>query len=199
MKRNEYWNDVASKGAVLGALMLASSIFEQSSLLSSSLSLLMIMVLERILAAVVFVWLLYRFAKRAAVRFGDDTLGFSYSQGLMYVWCVSLFAGVIVGLGGYLYLHYGVGYEEYTERLVDNMHEILYNSGALTSDLRKTYDTMLSTLAERPEPSVLSNVLSSVAGYGFWGVLVGLFVAAGVKREPRLFDNDENNRPNDEL
>lgn len=188
--KKEYWNDIASTGAILGVLMLVSHIFEQWGVVHLSLGGMAVVGLEMLAVAIVYIWLLYRFAKRASVRFGDDTTGFSYSQGVLYVFYVTLFAGIIVGFGNYLYLHYVVGYENYVEQMVDNMQQMMRSAGG-SSSMMSMYDNMFSTMLDQPEPGVLSTIFSSIFSYGFWGLLIGLFVAAGVKREPVLFDNNE--------
>lgn len=188
--KNEYWNDIASKGAIVGVLMLVSHIFEQWSILHLSLGGMALVGLEMLAVTVIYIWLLYRFAKQASARFGDDTLGFSYAQGLLYVIYVAVFAGVIVGFGGYLYQHYIVGYENYTEQLVENMQQMLRDTGG-SSSIMSMYDNMFAALLDQPEPGIFSTILSTICNYGFWGLLVGLFIAAGVKREPKLFDNNQ--------
>lgn len=188
---NEYLNDIASRGAIIGALMLASHIFEQSMIMNASFGGFAIAGLEMLVVTVIYIWLQYRFAKRASERFGDNTVGFPYSRALMYVVSVALFAGVIVGLGGYVYTHFIVGYENYIERLVENLQQMLYQSGG-NSPVMAMYENMLSTLLEQPEPGIFSTIISSMFNYMlFGGVLVGLFIAAGVKRDPKPFDSDE--------
>lgn len=190
----EYWNDVASKGAVLGIIMLVSHIFKQMAVMHASASLVAAVGLEGLVAAVLFIYLLYRFAKRASLRFGDETLGFTYSQGLMYIVAVSLFAGVIVGLGGYIYIHYIVGYDNYVEQLVANVQNLIHSVGNLPSSVMRTYDDMLDAMAESPEPSVVNRVFSSMVNYGIWGLIAGLFIAGFTKRNPDIFEVDEDNR-----
>lgn len=190
----EYWNDVASKGAVLGIIMLVSHIFKQAAVMHSSSSLVVAAGIESLVAAVLFIYLLYRFAKRASLRFGDEILGFTYSQGLIYIVAVSLFAGVIVGLGGYVYIHYIVGYDNYVEQLVDNIQSMIHSVGNLPSSVMRSYDNMLDAMAESPEPNVMNRVFSSMVNYGIWGLIVGLFIAGFTKRNPEIFNDDEDNR-----
>lgn len=190
MKR-EMWNDIASKGALLGLLMLAAYVVEQMGMLSGSMGLIVSTGLGRLVVAGLYVWLMYRFAKRAAGRYGDDTLGFTYQQGLLYVVVTAMFAGVVVGFGGYLYIHYAVGYESYVNELVSSMKQVLRASGNVQANMLRTYEEMLKTIAEQPEPSVLGSVFSSVFSYGFWGLLIGLFIASKVKREPRFTEDEE--------
>lgn len=191
MKRNEYWNDVASKGAILGAMMLAFYILEQTIILkSSSMGVMLLASVCDIAVCAVYVWLLYRFSKRAAERYGDEMTGYSYSQGLLYVLWTAVFAGVIAGFGRYVYMHWIVGYDNYVEHLLDTMQRLMANMGGTSPAM---YNALLSSLAEQQEPGIFATISSSIFSYGFWGMLVGLFIAAGVKREPNLFDGGENN------
>lgn len=190
--KKEYWNDIASKGAVLGVIMMASHILEQTCIMHSSLGGLALIGVETIAVIVLYIYLLYRFAKGAAAKFGDNVLGFPYGQALLYTIYVSVFAGIIVGFGGYIYLHYIVGYEHYIEQMIDNMQQILYASGTSSLAMRR-YDDMLAALAEQAEPGVISTIISSVCSYAFWGLIIGLFIAGGVKREPQIFDNNGQN------
>lgn len=196
MKR-EFWNDTASKGAILGALMLVSHIFEQMFVLSGSLTRLSIVGVEMLVAAAVYLWLMWRFAKNAANKFGDDTLGFGYGQALLYIMYVSLFAGIIVGLGGYLYIHYAVGYSNYIDRLAE-MYSSILASAQVPSSLGGVYGTMINELRSQSEPNVLNTVVSSMVSYAFTGVFAGLFIAAGVKRQPQIFGDKEKTEDDDD-
>lgn len=190
MMKKEFWNDVASKGAILGAIMLASHLFEQMFILNGSLSRIAITGCEMLVAAIVYVWLLLRFTKGAARKFGDETLGFSYSRGLLYSVYVSMFAGIIVGLGGYLYIHYAVGYDNYIERMIE-MYRSLMENAAVPASLGAMYENMFATLRTNAEPGVFDSIVSSVFGYILAGLVVGIFVAAAASREPKIFDDDK--------
>lgn len=194
--KKEYWNDIASKGAIVGALMLVSHIYEQWCIQNMSFGGIALMGIEMLVVLGVYIWLLYRFAKQASVKFGDDTLGFPYSQGVLYVVYTAIFAGIIVGFGHYVYIHFIVGYENYIEQMVENMQQMLRDTGGSAS-IMSMYDGVFSNMLEQPEPNIFSNIFSTICSYGFWGLLIGLFIAAGVKREPKLFDNGTNDAGDD--
>lgn len=184
-------SDAASKGAILGVLMLASHILEQTLMLQGSLSTLMIAVIEMLAVAVLFVYLVWRFAKRASMEFGDEEVGYSYGQGLLYVITLSVLAGIVVGLGSYVYMHFIIGYENYIEK-VSAMYSSLLSTAAIPASVASVYEQMLEQIQSQPEPSIFGTLWSSLWSYLFWGLIVGLFVAAAVKRDPKLSDeNDE--------
>ena len=55
----EFWNDVASKGAILGVVMLVSHIFEQALMLNGSLAQMGIVGAEMLVVARLYIYLLY--------------------------------------------------------------------------------------------------------------------------------------------
>ena len=48
---------------------------------------------------------------------------------------------------------------------------------------------MFSQMAAQPEPTIINTVISAIWGYMFWGLVVGLIIAAFVKKEPQVFDS----------
>jgi hypothetical protein len=58
------------------------------------------------------------------------------------------------------------------------------------------YEQMLSALQQQEAPSLTSKLFGSIWTYLLAGSLVGLVVAAFTKREPKMFDNE--NEQNDE-
>lgn len=189
-----FWNDIATKGAMLGLLMLASHVFETAAMISGSTGMILTAGIECIVAAVAYVWLLFRFTKRASFKLGSREKGFSYAQGLLYAIWVSLFAGIVVGLGNYLYLHYFVGYDNYVEWMMTEVRQVMHSMKSMPS-MAAAYNNMqltLSALAERPEPNVFESISSSIFSYCIWGLIVGLFVAGMTKRQPDIFNEKEN-------
>lgn len=184
----EYLNDVASKGAILGVLMLVSHIFEQYMLLNGNLTRLGIVSIEMIALFGVFIYLLYRFTKNYSTRFSAEE-GFAYSKALGYVVTLSLFASIIVGLGSYLYTHFVIGYEEYVNGVV-GMYTNILSSSPIPAQMMSTYEQMLEQVSSQPEPGILKTITSSLWNYLFLGGIVGLIIAGVVKREPKIFENE---------
>jgi len=187
---SNFLTDAASKGAILGVLMLASHVLEQTLILSGSLSTVMIAGLEMLVVAALFVYLVWRFTKRASVAFANEDGGYSYGQGLIYVLTLSVLTGVVVGLGSYVYMHFIIGYETYIEKVVA-MYSSLLSSSAIPASMAGVYEQMIDQIQSQPEPSVFGTLWSSLWSYLFWGLIVGLFVAGAAKREPKPFDETD--------
>lgn len=185
-----FWNDVASKGALLGLLMLVSHIFEQLMLLNGDLSRMGIVGAEMIVVFGLYTYLLFRFTKRHSQQFSQEE-GFSFGKGFTYILTISIFTSIIVGLGGYIFTHSIIGYQQYVDGIV-NMYTNVLSTAELPSQVIGSYEQMLEHIAEQPEPSIFSTITSSIWSYTFLGALVGLIIAGIVKREPNIFNNDNN-------
>ena len=184
----EYLNDVASKGAILGVMMLVSHIFEQYMIHNGNLARMGIVCIEMIVVFGLFIYLLYRFTKAYAARHSAEE-GFAYSKALGYVITLSLFASVIVGLGSYIFTHFIIGYDEYLNGVV-NMYSNIISTAPVSSQMMSTYEQMLEQISSQPEPSILKTISSVLWNYLILGGMAGLIIAGVVKREPKIFDNE---------
>lgn len=195
MKNTLFWNDVLAKGAILGGIMLCSHIFEQcATIYGGTMTWYTMMGVEMIVAAAAFVWLIYYFTKRysVAVMQPQQVKMFSYGAGLGYAASVSIFAGIIVGLGRYILHSFVIGHKAYVNGMIDSLQQIIEGSPEMAA-MGDMYNQMLAQIATQPEPSIFATIGSTVWSYMLWGVIVGLFVAGIVKKEPQLFDNNNNN------
>lgn len=183
-----FWNDVASKGAILGAVMLVSHIFEQAMMHNGSLARMGIVGVEMLVVFILYIYLLYRFAKGHSQCYVAEE-GFSYGKAFGYVVAISLFASVIVGLGSYLFIHIVIGYRDYVDGIV-NMYSNMLSTTAMPAQMVGTYEQMLDQIASQPEPSILATISSTIWNYLLLGGFAGLFIAAVVKREPNIFGNE---------
>lgn len=195
MKQNLFLNSVLNKGAVLGLVMLCSHIFEQCAVVYGGTMLwFSVMGVEMLAVAVLYIWMLHRFVKNYSLSVMEAQRGvkmFSYGVGFAYVSTVSSLAGVIVGLGRYIVHSIVIGHDNYIKAMVNSLQTVL-SSNPDSSSLMSSYEPMLKQLMTQPEPSILATIFSSVWSYMFWGGVIGLILAAMVKREPVLFD-DKNN------
>ena len=95
-----FWKDILNKGAILGVLMTVSAIFEQCTIIyGGTISWMSAMGFEYVVSIVVYVWLIYRFAKHFSLQVMDmqkDIKTFSYAQGFLYVIMLSILTGVVV-------------------------------------------------------------------------------------------------------
>ncbi len=187
MKKN-FWNDVASKGAILGVLMLASHIFEQVMMLNGNMTKLGLVSAEMFVVFGIFVYLLFRFTKKHSLQYSAEE-GFSFGQAFGYVLTLSLFTSIIVGLGSYIFRHFIIGYAEYINGII-NMYTNVLSAAQIPAQMVGTYEQMLDQVASQPEPGILSTISSSVWSYILIGSFAGLIIAAIVKREPNIFGDE---------
>ena len=186
----EYLHDVATKGAILGVIMLASHLLEQTMIISGEVSRMGLLAAEMIAVFAIYVYLLYRFTKSYSQRSTAEE-GFPFGKGWGYVITLAVFTSIIVGLGKYIYTHSIIGYTDYIKGVV-GLYENILSTTPLSPQLVSTYEQMLERIAEQPEPSFISTISSTLWSYIFLGGLVGLIIAGIVKREPNIFSDEQN-------
>lgn len=195
MENVSFGNEVLSKGAILGVLMLASNIVEQSAMIyGGTLGWMSFVGLEMIVAMAVYIWLLYRFAKNYSLAVYEsrrDPKYFSYGEGLGYVVAVAVLAGVIVAVGGYLFRHFAIGYDNYIAGSMQMMQNVL-SSSEMPASMESVYEPMFSQLESQSEPSLIKTVFSGVWSYLFTGTILGLIIAGVIKRAPKIFSDTKN-------
>lgn len=191
MKPSNFLNDIFTKGAILGVVMLASNIIETSMMYyGATLSWVFATSIEILVVMALYCWLIFRFTKRHAelvVRERSEMPYFTYFNGLNYAIDISMLAGVVVGLGSYMFRHYVIGFENYIAGYVKLVQDIVSQS-EVPASMIGTYEQMFKSIESQSEPSLISSIFSSVTNYLIAGTLVGLVVAAKTKREPKIFD-----------
>ena len=191
MKPSIFLNDIFTKGAILGVVMLASNIIETSMMYyGATLSWVFATSIEILVVMALYCWLIFRFTKRHAelvVRERSEMPYFTYFNGLNYAIDISMLAGVVVGLGSYMFRHYVIGFENYIAGYVKLVQDIVSQS-EVPASMIGTYEQMFKSIESQSEPSLISSIFSSVTNYLIAGTLVGLVVAAKTKREPKIFD-----------
>lgn len=191
MEKNSFWNNAARQGAILGAVLAASSVLENMMMLSGRLALYALLTVEAIAVIVLHYYLLHRYTRQRAALYTTEE-GFTFGQGYGYLLAVSGFAGVIVGIVQYLYLHVIVGYGNYVDRVVETMTEMLAASGGMTAAMEPLMNQTLVQLQSAPEPTVLSTVWSGIFSSLLFGAFFGLIIAGVQARAPRPFDDGQN-------
>ena len=199
MNFKDFWMDVLRSSAILGVVMAISHIFERHIMLFSGLSLgtsSLILLLEGLVAAVVFVGMLYYFTRRLAkgwdekVEFMGQVLDvkFSYSRALSYVLTVSMLASIIVGVASTIYIDV-VGYDVYIAAQIDYVQEtvdlvsayvqVSGDEGVLSA---KGMENMIMQMETSERPSMFATIISLMSSYMLYGGLVGLVIAAVARR-----------------
>lgn len=179
--------------------MSVSHIFEKYITLFSDLGLgasSLIIFIEGIVAAVLFVGMLYYFTRRLAKGWNErvEYMGqvldvkFSYSRALSYVLTVSMLASVIVGVASTIYVDI-IGYDiylaaqiAYIEETVDFVNAAGQMSGSENLVSVESMEDFVSQLEASERPSMFANIISLMSSYMLYGGLTGLVVAAVARR-----------------
>lgn len=199
MNFKDFWMDVLRSAAIVGIVMSVSHIFEKYITLFSDLGLgasSLIISIEGIVAAVLFVGMLYYFTRRLAKSWNERveymgqvlTVKFSYSRALSYVLTVSMLASVIVGIASTIYVDI-IGYDiylaaqiAYIEETVDFVNAAGQMSGSENLVSVESMKDFVSQLEASERPSMFANIISLMSSYMLYGGLTGLVVAAVARR-----------------
>jgi hypothetical protein len=199
MNFKDFWMDVLRSAAIVGIVMSVSHIFEKYITLFSDLGLgasSLIIFIEGIVAAVLFVGMFYYFTRRLAKGWNErvEYMGqvldvkFSYSRALSYVLTVSMLASVIVGVASTIYVDI-IGYDiylaaqiAYIEETVDFINAAGQMSGSENLLSVESMEDFVSQLEASERPSMFANIISLMSSYMLYGGLTGLVVAAVARR-----------------
>ncbi len=208
MNFKDFWMDVLRSAAIVGIVMSVSHIFEKYITLFSDLGLgasSLIIFIEGIVAAVLFVGMLYYFTRRLAkgwnerVEYMGQVLNvkFSYSRALSYVLTVSMLASVIVGVASTIYVDI-IGYDiylaaqiAYIEETVDFVNAAGQMSGSENLVSVESMEDFVSQLEASERPSMFANIISLMSSYMLYGGLTGLVVAAVARRNIKQNESSE--------
>lgn len=191
MEKNNFWNEAAKCGAILGLLLAASAVLENWLMLSGKTSYFMALGLEWIVVVVLHYYLLHRYTRSHSMLYTVEE-GFSFGQGYGYLLTVSGFAGIIVGLGQFLYLHVILGYSVYIERYIVSLQSILSQGGGVPASMESLLSQTFNQLQTMPEPSALRTVFASIFSSLLFGAIFGLIIAGVLSRAPKPFDTENN-------
>ena len=153
MEKTNFWKDVAKYGAIIGALLAVSFMLETRLQISASFGLYAI---EWIAVVVLHYYLLHRFTRRYSMMYTAEE-GFSFGQGYAYILSVSTVAGLIVGIVQYLYLHFFIGYANYTERTTAALSDFIGRNGGVPANMESMLSQMFDQIQNTPEPSFFKN------------------------------------------
>ena len=193
MTIKEFWMDVLRAAAIIGVVMALSHIFEQYMLLFSGVSLInasLVILIEGVIAAAVFVWLMIRFTRRISLAWNDRIevgngivvdMPFTYGRAVSYGLLISMFAGIFVDVMGYdLYRAAQIGYFEQIEEIMNAYNALLGGSENLSSDIMTKQIEMLETM---DKPSIFATIISHMTSYMLYGGIASLVVAAVARRK----------------
>lgn len=187
MEKQNFWNDAAKYGAIIGGVLAVSLILETMMTLSGNMKLYALMMIEWIGVVVLHYYLLHRFTQNRSKLYSAEE-GFSFGQGYVCILTMSAFAGIIVGGVQYIYLHLIMGYSNYTSRLVEALTDMMAMGGGVPASMESVMAQSLEQIQGAPEPSVLATVWSGIWVSLLFGAVFGLVIAGVLSRTPRPFD-----------
>ena len=203
MNIREFWMDVLRAAAIIGVAMSLSHIFEQYVLLYSDMSLYnasLVLMLEGLISAAAFVFLLFYFTRRIArvwndrVEVGDGIVvevPFTYGRAVSYGLIISMLVGLLVGVVSTLFVDFMGGYDLYRAEQLAYFEEIkdLMNAyNAMVGEDIIPLDTMDATIEQlesMERPSMFMTILSHMSSYMLYGGIASLVVAAIARRKPK--------------
>lgn len=191
MKKNNFWNEAAKAGAILGIVLAASNLFENGLFFSNSMTYLFLVCFEFIAVAVLHYYLLHRFARSRSRLYTTDE-GFTFGEGYSAVLAVSGFAGIIAGAVQAVFLHLIVGYSNYIDHYVGWVTGIFERFGGVPASTEALLAQTISELQTAPAPSLLRTLWGGFFGCLLFGALFGLIIAGVLSRAPKPFSGQDN-------
>lgn len=182
MTKFKFWNEVCKYGAIIGLIMSIAFVVEQYLMLSGRFTM---MGLAWIIAAVIYITLLYRFTRRRREQY-DSEAGFPFAHGLGFILALILSSALIKGVVEYLYRSVFVGYSEYIDKYTSALLQAA-EQGGVPASMEGIFAEALRAVQEAAEPSILATVWASVWGNLIVGLILGLILAGILARAPRPF------------
>ncbi|MCC8035783.1 MAG: DUF4199 domain-containing protein [Rikenellaceae bacterium] len=170
--RRSFWPDALKGGIGIGLIWVICSLVALQIAPGLGRS------LVSLLAFLFLGYFLFYFTRQRSSNYGS--LGFSYGQGIGFIFAMMLFAGIIVFAGEFLAVNF-VAPDHYEEL------------GLAALENNSKYDP------DSPEGEMMELIVGSPIFWGmvaamrvvFLGGLIGLFTSSFVKRQPDIFA-DEN-------
>ncbi len=198
MEKNNFWNDAARCGAILGVLLSLSFVVETYFTLSGKAALYTLYLVEWLTVVGLHYYLLHRYT-RSRSRLYTASEGFSFMQGYTFVLCISAFAGIIQGVVTYIFQHVVIGYDKYIEMLSNSIVSLTsVQQGTNSSVMEQTLFNTISMLEDAPEPTLLQVVWSGLFTSLLFGAIFGLIIAGTTSCAPRPFDTELNEQDDNE-
>ncbi|WP_302374984.1 DUF4199 domain-containing protein [Alistipes timonensis] len=191
MEKNNFWNEAAKCGAVIGVILAVSNMLENSVFSTEGMGFIYLMVLEFFAVAALHYYLLHRYTRRRSQLYTADE-GFTFGQGYGFLLAVSGFAGIIVGVVQAVYLHLIVGYSAYIDRYVAWMTGLFAQMGSASSSVEGILSQAITELQNTPAPSILKTLWGGVWSSLLFGAIFGLIIAGVIARAPKPFDTEVN-------
>lgn len=184
MKESTFWSDAWRYGAILGGVASVSRLFEDFIVYYSSMPLermAVVYIVEMLIYAILFVYLLARFTKRRSQRFVAE--GFTFGQGFGYSFTLVVLAMVIVGVTRTIFIQI-MGFDAFIDGFIGRIDELevytaanegvaesLRDSGMVTN-----FEEMRIDLRAMRQPSMFMNVWSAVNSSALVALILSLIM-----------------------
>ncbi len=186
MSNKSFWNEVSKQGLLLGIVMGASKIFEQSIVIYGGIEYSVWVVLEWLLFATLFFMLLYKATQKRAASV-DPMLGFSFIHGVNYMILISAFAAIVVACVYYVYINSIVGYDNYIDSLIAVVVTAA-ESQPIDSSTANMIETLVDQMRTQVQPSIFEVLFNTIFQYAFAALFAGLILAGFISRKPQIYD-----------
>ncbi len=175
--RRRYWNEILTGALVLGGAIVLLLFLDQALGLHGKPGLGFVMTL---LQLAVIVWIIYHYTKRGADVYTSAGQPYSFAKGFLGALNMSVFSGVVVGLGLYVVMNY-ISPGNYGA-MVSAMAQAYLDNPALTPEARLAYQEIVT------DPSILTGNLTlllfgAIMAMGLVGGFIGLVTGALLKRD----------------
>ena len=192
MKENSFWSDAWKYGAILGVLASVSRLFEDYLIYYSSVPLermAVTYIIELLIYAVIFIYLLVRFTKRRSQMFANE--GFTFGQGFCYSFTLIILAMIIVGVLRTIFIQI-MGFNDYIDGFIgriDQFEAYMTENESLAksmadSDLLGDMEEMRIELRAMKQPSMFLNVWSAVNSSAFVALILASIIGFNTRRKP---------------
>lgn len=186
MKISAPLNNIFTKSAILGAVMLAVNLATMYLVSKATFGLMVLAGLVSLSSYVLYGFLVYRFTKgyaQSLFKFRSDLTYFTYLNGFSYIVTISMLAGVVTSLGSYFYLHHVVGYEEYINCYINIIRDA-QGVAELPDSINSLYENIIKSLQDIPAPGFLSSIYGGVTSGCVLGLVIGSIVAIFTRCKP---------------
>ncbi len=184
--RKEFWNETSKYALLLGIVMSASKLLEQSYAINVSSEPAWWVNLEWYISVALYAAILYMATKKRAAKC-DPLLGFSFFKGFNYMVLLSVMASIVVGAAYVIYINSTVGYEAYFE------HFFVAASQGQISQTVDMLEESFELVKQMPKQVVLvSMFFATLFQYLIAGAFFGVLLAQFTRVAPNfMIKNDE--------
>ena len=176
MKKSNFWSEASRGGAIIGLVCTAFSLL---GMLIPSVAFVF-----NLASFVAIIYLLFHFTRSRAALYTQE--GFTFAQSLGFMVAMALFTGIVAG--AYQIVASNFFFTEKYEEILNTTIATYSQMGVLDNATIDKMSSMMRNYIFSPIYVLISNVLS----YLFYFAFLGLFISLGTKRDPDMFEQEDN-------